>query len=65
METTIQLTGLHCDACLKVSARRIKKIEGVTDAVVNINGQARIIANRHIQKEEVREVLKDTEYSVM
>lgn len=31
-----KITGLHCEACTKLTAKRIKGIPGVMDAVVDL-----------------------------
>lgn len=54
---------MHCEACTKLSAKRIKSIDGVTDATVDLsNRTATIIADRQLAVEEVNEVLADSVY---
>ena len=64
METTLTLTGLTCAACQKLIQKRILKIEGVNDVVVELSGQTSIKASRKITSNEVANVLKDTKYAV-
>ncbi|EKD99973.1 MAG: hypothetical protein ACD_22C00126G0004 [uncultured bacterium] len=65
MNYKIQLQGLHCEACKKISEKRIGKLEGVTSVNVDLPQQvAQIQANRIILRSEIEEVLKDTEYKV-
>lgn len=63
--TTFQLSGLHCESCKKISEKRVKKIEGVTEAVTNLEtGDLTISGNRSIAKEEVVKALEETDYQV-
>ncbi len=63
--TTFQLSGLHCESCKKISEKRIKKIEGVTEATTNVEtGDLTIDSNRNITKEEVIKALEGTDYQV-
>lgn len=63
--TTFQLTGLHCESCKKISEKRVKKIEGVTEAMTNLEtGDLTISGNRSIAKEEVAGALEGTDYQV-
>lgn len=63
--TTFQLSGLHCESCKKISERRVKKIEGVTEATTNLaTGALLVSSNRNITKEEVIKALEGTDYQV-
>lgn len=65
MNYRIQLQDLHCEACKKISEKRIGRLEGVTSVNVDLPQQvAQIQANRIILRSEIEEVLKDTEYKV-
>lgn len=64
MEIILTLTGLTCAACQKLIQKRILKIEGVNDVVVELSGQTSIKASRKITSGEVADVLKDTKYAV-
>lgn len=66
METiNFKLTGLTCGACAKLAQKRIAKIDGVTNSVVNDDGSAEITSEKVITKEEVKNALSDTNYSVL
>jgi copper chaperone CopZ len=63
MTSKFKLSGLTCEACEKLSAKRITKINGVTNVVVNkTNGLAEITADREISLAEVQGALQGTEY---
>lgn len=60
------IIGMRCGACTRVITRRVKKILGVTDVVVNLEtGMADVTSEQKIGKNEIEEVLKDTEYSLI
>ena len=62
--TTLTISGLTCGACQKLIQKRISRIDGVEDVVVELSGQTSIKASRKITSGEVVEVLKDTKYKV-
>lgn len=63
--STFQLSGLHCESCKKITEKRAKKIEGVTQAETNLEtGELSITAGREISQEEVTKVLEGTDYQV-
>lgn len=64
--TNIKLGGLTCSACKKVAEKRIATINGVNSVLVDLNSGATVIkADRNIIKEEVENVLADTDYKVI
>lgn len=66
METiNFKLTGLTCGACAKLAQKRIAKIEGVDDIRVSEDGTAEITSEKAITKEDVKNALSDTDYSVI
>lgn len=65
VSTTFRLTGLTCDACVKIVRRKIMNIPTVTDVEVDLSsGNIEIIATQAIQKEEVVQNLTGTHYHV-
>jgi copper chaperone CopZ len=63
--TTFQLSGLHCESCKKISEKRVKKIEDVTEATTNLEtGELTVTGNRSIAKEEIIKALEGTDYQV-
>lgn len=63
--TLIQLEGLTCSACQKLTSKRIMTISGVSDVKVELNGKATITADRTITDNEVKKVLEGTHYSIV
>lgn len=60
---TYKITGLHCAACTKLTAKRLKAIPGVDDAVVQLeNGKAEVRASRPVSLNEVQTALTGSEY---
>lgn len=65
MNYKIQLQGLHCEACKKITEKRIGKLEGVGSVNVDLNQQTVLVqSNRSLSQTEVEETLKDTEYKI-
>ena len=61
---TFNLKGLTCEACVKLSKKRLMKIEGVKDASVDLNGEVSVSSDIKISLDDVRDTLKDTSYVV-
>lgn len=60
---TFKITGMHCTACTKLTARRIKGLTGVKDAEVELrSGRATVVADRVIPLAEIKAALADSEY---
>ncbi|EKD93315.1 MAG: hypothetical protein ACD_28C00180G0004 [uncultured bacterium] len=64
MLTTLTLSGLHCDACIKLISKRLSKLQGVRTVQVELSGKTQIEADRVIEADEVQAALADTEYTV-
>lgn len=63
---TVTLSGLTCQACKKITEKRIGGIQGVHTVDVTVDsGTAVICAEREIMKFEIDEVLKDTQYKII
>lgn len=63
--TDFQLTGLTCSACAKLAKRKIEKIEGVKDIIVEDSGKVTIESDRDITKDKMAISLSGTEYKVL
>jgi len=60
---TFIIYGMHCEACTKLSAKRIKKIEDVLEASVDLETKmASIRATRPVTINEINAVLADSGY---
>ena len=65
MNYKVQLQGLHCDACKKITQKRLGKLEGVTLVTVDVDAQTALIqSNSVIDQVQAENALKDTEYKV-
>ena len=54
---------MHCEACTKLSAKRIKFIDGVTDASVDLlSNTVTIRAERQLTVGDINKVLIDSDY---
>lgn len=63
--STIQLSGLTCEACKKVTEKRISRIDGVQTVNVDYTtGMGTIIADHEIHPEELTKVLEGTHYKI-
>ncbi len=63
MTQLFTINGMHCEACTKLSAKRIRSIDGVTDASVELaSGVATVMAERPISVGEINEVLTGSDY---
>lgn len=61
----INIAGMTCDACVKLSKLKISKINGVRDVrISDIKGQTEILADRDIELEEIQKALIGTDYKV-
>ncbi|MEN9328390.1 MAG: Heavy-metal-associated domain [Candidatus Parcubacteria bacterium] len=63
--STVHLSGLTCEACKKVTEKRIARIQGVQTVNVDpTTGETTIIADHAIQPEEITKVLEGTHYKL-
>ncbi|MBW7960427.1 heavy metal translocating P-type ATPase, partial [Patescibacteria group bacterium] len=57
------IKGLHCASCVYTTEKALKKIPGVTDAVVNLaSGKATIISGKNIKESKIKEAVRDAGY---
>jgi copper chaperone CopZ len=63
MKNRFKLIGLTCEACVKLSSKRLAKIAGVTGLEIDLpSGQAELEADREISVSEVNQALADTDF---
>ncbi len=60
----IQLKGLTCSACVKLAQKRLQHLPQVSFVEVNITGQTKIVAERDIPPDEIRQTLAGTPYQL-
>lgn len=63
-EQTFKISGFHCEACVKLSTMKIKKMNGVEDVLVTQDGVAKVNASRAITPDEIAEALAGLGYTV-
>lgn len=62
----ISLSGMKCSACAKLVKSKIEKIDGIKNVEVNfLSGEASIISERLITKDEIKKVLSDTNFRII
>jgi copper chaperone CopZ len=66
MNYKIQLQGLHCESCKKITEKRIGNINGVISIEVDLQNQTgNIVSTNTISKNDIENVLKDTDYKIL
>lgn len=61
---TFTVTGITCEACLKLIKRRVNEIDGVMDLNLSREGVATLTARREIEITEIKKALEGTDYRV-
>ena len=61
----VSISGITCDACIRLITRRVSAIQGVSQVEVDRSGETSIIAARDIPRGEIIEVLQGTNYTVL
>ncbi len=64
-EQFFKINGFHCEACVRLSTMKIKKISGVHDVVITPDGVATVSAARVIVPDEVSRALDGLGYTVV
>lgn len=65
VNTTVTINGITCDACVKLIEKRVLRIPGVKDVIVDRDcGKTTVIADKKIAQEDIEYVLSDTEYTI-
>lgn len=63
MITKVKLSGLHCQACQKLTSRMIGKINGVSEVEVDLDKSMAVVsADRPLKLEEIKKSLEGTNY---
>lgn len=61
--TKVKLSGLHCQACQKLTSRMISKINGVSAVDVDLNkSAATVTADRPLTLDEIQKALEGSNY---
>ncbi|HNS35851.1 MAG TPA: heavy metal-associated domain-containing protein [Mesotoga sp.] len=60
----LEIGGMSCNHCKMRVERALKSVEGVEDAVVDIDeGIAEIFTTKNIEENRLREIIEDAGYS--
>ncbi len=63
---TIQISGVTCDACVRLIAKLFAKVAGVSQVLsVDKSGLARVLVANKLSPESYQEALNGTDYSVV
>lgn len=63
MTQIVKIKGMHCAACTKITAKRIKAIQGVENVEVDLASEtATIQADRHITPGEITTMIVSDGY---
>lgn len=66
MEIKFKLSGLTCEACVKISKKRIEKIGGVQGVEIDLSsGDVKLTSEREIKIEEIRDAFSGLEFKVL
>ena len=61
----LKISGITCDACIRLITLKVKRIEGVSDiCITDKNGDATIASTKPITIDMVKESLKHTTYKI-
>lgn len=63
--TNAKITGISCEACVKLVKRRLKKIKDAIRANVELNGKIELHLERIISKNEIKKIFKGTGYDLI
>lgn len=63
-ETIFKINGFHCEACVKLSTLKIKKISSVHEVTIQPDGLSEVCAGRIITLDEISKALDGLGYTV-
>lgn len=63
-QLSFSISGMHCDACLKLITMKVNKIDGVSEFTLTPDGQASLRASRPIALSDIQMALHDLDYTV-
>ena len=61
----INLSGLKCNACVKLVKSEIGKITGINGVEVNLSGETCINSERLVTKDEIKQALSETNFGII
>ncbi len=61
----LKISGITCEACIKLIKKKIGKITGVKDVVIkNNNGETMIVSENELKTADIAKVLEGLSYKV-
>ncbi|MBI5414241.1 heavy-metal-associated domain-containing protein [Candidatus Peregrinibacteria bacterium] len=63
--SSFTITGITCEACVKLIKKRLQKIQNVTEVSLELSGNLGISSDRQIEKTELLSALEGTDYKVL
>ena len=64
-EQTIALSGMTCNACVKLVTKMLFRMEGVTNVLLVVQGTAKVSVSTNCTKEAYAKALAGTPYTVI
>lgn len=65
MTNKFQISGFHCESCIKLTKAMLSDIPGVKEVTIQgLDGETRIESDEPVTVGELQEALKDTGYIV-
>jgi copper chaperone CopZ len=63
---TFQISGLSCEACVKLVTNRFTKVPGVLEVKIDLtSGQAQVFSEAKLDPTLLAQSLSDTHYSIV
>src|SRR3989344_3901066 len=62
---TFPVIGMHCASCAKLISRKLEKVPGVTNAVVNYGSEQAIIEGTGVDKKKVMYAVEEAGYQAL
>ena len=61
----LNLSGLKCNACVKLVKSAIGKVAGIKSVEVNLSGETCIISERLVTEDEIKLALSETDFEII
>lgn len=60
----VQISGITCEACVKLITKRLSAIDGIVRLDADKSGLTKIYTKKAVDISRIQNVLKDTDYKV-
>lgn len=62
---SIKISGITCDACVRLIKKKVGKLIGVTDVIIkNNNGDTTIVSTKELKVSDISTALSDMPYTI-